>query len=79
MKARVKRLEISPEAFLYIMCSETAWRVSKGLPKGSKMRGFTMDPYTQKMILFVEHESFPEVDINKSVAPIIETEFKRIV
>lgn len=78
MKAKVKRVQINPEAFFFIMCNDTAWRVSKGIPKGARLRGFTIDPYTQNLILFVEHDSFPEVPV-ESVVPLLETEFKRIV
>lgn len=77
MKARVKRVGINPEAFFSIMQNETAWRVQKGIPKGARMRGFTLDPYTQILFLFVEHDSFPEVDLDE-VAPLLETEFRRI-
>jgi hypothetical protein len=68
---------INPEAFLHIMQTDTAWRVSEGIPKGSRLRGFCLDPYTQSLHLFVEHESFPEIDVN-SVAPVLVTEFVKI-
>lgn len=77
MKARLKRVQINPQAFFYIMCNDTAWRVSKGIPKGAVMRGFTIDPYTQNLFLFVEHDSFEEVDTGV-VAPLLETEFRKI-
>lgn len=78
MKARLKRLQINPEAFIHIMSEETAWRVSKGLPKGCRLRGAVMDPYAQNLIILLEHESFDEVEVTE-VAPLIETEFRRIV
>lgn len=77
MKARIKRVVISPEMVLHIMQENTAWRVSKGIPKGAKMRGFTLDPYTQALHLFVEHQSFEEVDMG-AVAPQLDTMFKKI-
>jgi hypothetical protein len=77
MKAKVKRVPINPEVFFHVMCSETAWRVTKGIPKGARLRGITLDPYTQTLNLFVEHESFPEIDLG-TVAPELETEFRRI-
>lgn len=77
MKARIKRVLINPEAFFHIMQDDTAWRVSKGIPKGARLRGFTLDPYTQCLHLFVEHDSFDEVDVH-SVAPQLETMFKKI-
>jgi hypothetical protein len=78
MKVKIQRVVINPEAFFYIMCSDTAWRVSKGIPKGAKLRGFTLDPMTQNLHLFVEHESFPEVEITRDIAPLLATEFRRI-
>lgn len=77
MKARVKRVMISPEAFLHIMREGTAWKVVKGIPKESRLRGFTVDPYTQVLHLFVEHSSFDEVDVY-SVSPQLETMFEKI-
>lgn len=77
MKARVRRLMISPEAFFHIMRENSAWRVKKGIPKDARLRGFTLDPYTQVLHLFVEHPSFDEVDVH-SVAPQMETLFEKI-
>lgn len=77
MKAKIKRVKISPEAFFHIMRSDTAWRVSKGIPKGARLRGFTIDPYTQELNLFVEHEDFEPIEVS-TVAPILETEFVKI-
>ena len=77
MKVRAKRIQISPDALIHIMKQDTAWRVSEGIPVGARLRGLTLDPYTQILNLFVEHESFPEVDIG-NVIPILTTEFKRI-
>ena len=78
MKARIKRIQINAEAFFHILQAETAWRVSKGVPKNARMRGASFDPYTMSLILLIEHESFPEVDVNV-VAPLLETEFRKIV
>lgn len=68
---------INPEAFFLIMSDNTAWRVKKGIPKGARLRGFTLDPYTQNLNLFVEHDSFEEIDAG-SVAPILDSEFRKI-
>jgi hypothetical protein len=59
------------------MAGDTAWRVSKGVPKGARLRGVSIDPYVQAIILLVEDISFPEIDVN-TVAPLLETEFERI-
>jgi|GEM_PF-4588629 len=77
MRARLRRVQINPQAFFNIMCNDTAWRVSKGIPKGASLRGFTIDPYTQNLNLFVEHESFDEIDA-ETVAPLLSTEFRKI-
>lgn len=77
MRARIKRVQINPQAFFHIMSSDTAWRVSKGIPKGASLCGFTIDPYTQNLNLFVEHESFEEIDVD-TVAPLLATEFRKI-
>jgi hypothetical protein len=77
MKARVKRMLINPDAFFYIMQSGTSWKVSKGIPPGARLRGFCLDPYTQALHLFVEHESFPPVEVG-TVAPVLDTEFIKV-
>lgn len=77
MKAKIKRLKISPDAFFHIMATDTAWRVHKGIPSGARLRGFTLDPYTQELNLFIEHESFEAVDVT-TVAPLLESEFRKI-
>jgi hypothetical protein len=77
MKIRLKRIVISPEALIHIMSNDTAWRVFKGIPKGSKLRTFTIDPHSGALYLFVEHESFELIDPYQ-VAPFLETEFARI-
>lgn len=77
MKVKAKRLAISPEVLFNVMQTNSAWRVSKGIPKDARMRGFTLDPYTQTLFLFVEHESFPEVEVGE-VLPLMETLFKKI-
>lgn len=77
MKKKLKRLLISPEAFMAIMKNESAWKVSKGVPKGAIVKGITLDPYTQVICLFIEDSSFDPVDVY-SVAPVLETEFKKI-
>lgn len=77
MKAKVKRLEINPESLLRIMQDDSAWRVTRGVPKTAKLRGLTIDPYTQVIHLFVEDESFPAVDINELI-PKMDSYFKRL-
>lgn len=79
MKARIRRLAINPEAFLHIMQSDTAWRVSQGVPQGTTLRGFTIDPSTQSLNLFLEHKSFELIDVHSEVAPLLVTEFLKIV
>ena len=78
MTARVKRMKISPEAFFHIMANDTCWRVEKGIPAGARLRGFTVDPYTQELNLFIEHDSFEPVEIGSQVAPVLETRFRKV-
>lgn len=78
MKARVKRLIINPEQLLHIMQNNTAWRVIEGVPKTARLRGITIDPYTQVLHLFAEDESFEEVDIEREVAPQLKTVFRKV-
>ena len=77
MNKRLKRVIINAEVFFIILKNESGWKVVKGIPKDAELRGVTLDPYTQTLNLFIEHESFEAVSINSPV-PILETEFLRI-
>jgi hypothetical protein len=77
MKARIKRIQINPEVLLHIMAKDSAWKMVEGVPRGSKLRGASIDPYTQVLILLIENDSFDEIDVN-TMAPLISTEFERI-
>lgn len=79
MKAKIRRLMINPEMLFSVMQTETAWRVSKGVPEGAKFRGVTIDPHTQIIHIFVEHDSFPLVNLETEVSGQLETLFKKIV
>jgi hypothetical protein len=69
---------INPAMLFHIMETGTAWRVSKGVPPGAVFRGITIDPHTQIIHLFVEHESFALIDIESEISPQLETLFKKI-
>jgi hypothetical protein len=77
MKAKFKRLIVNPEAFLMIMQNDTSWKVEVGVPQGARFRGCSLDPYALVINIFVEHESFPDVEIG-TVAPILPTEFVKV-
>jgi len=76
-KQRLKRIQIDAETFFNIMALNTSWAVKAGVPKGAQMRGVTVDPYSQKVIIFVEHKTFEEIDMTE-VVPILETKFVKI-
>jgi len=78
MRVRLKRVGISPEALIKFMTTGMAWRTIKGIPKGAKLKGFTTDPQTQILYLFVEHSSFEEQDPYQ-LAPLLSTEFEQIL
>ena len=79
MKLRLKRLIINPEAFLKIMSQDTAWRVKAGVPKTARLHGFLIDPSTQNLVIFLEDESFDPIDVTNEVAPLLVTEFRKIL
>ena len=78
MKARIKRVIINPLAFLGIMSTGSCWRVDNGIPKTAKLNGFTIDPQTQNLVLFVQDESFEAIDVNEQVAGLISLEIRKI-
>lgn len=78
MRKRLKRITINPEAFLHIMADNTAWRVAQGVPKGARLTNTVMDPHTGNLVIFIEHESFEEIELAKDVAPMLPTEFLKI-
>lgn len=78
MKAKIKRVVISPYAFAAIMREGTSWKVSKGIPITAKLAGFSLDPATNNLTMFMEDDSFPDVEVESQVAPLLETEFLKI-
>lgn len=77
MKMKIKRVAISPSALVRIFALGTTWKVSKGIPEDAQIRVFTLDPYTQVLYLFVEHDSFEPTEVH-SPFPLLETEFVRL-
>ena len=78
MKARIKRMQVSPGVLFSIMQTGTGWTVETGIPEGATFRGATLDPFTQILHIFVEHPSFAEVDLESEVSPSLETLFKKL-
>jgi len=78
MKDKIRRIIINPLAFLGIMAQDTAWRVSEGIPKDAQLRGFTIDPQTMNLVLFVFHETFDLIDIQNTVSPLLPLEIRKI-
>lgn len=77
MKYKIKRIPISPDVLISVMRNNSSWRVSKGIPKTARFRGVPLDVYTQNIQLFVEDDSFEEIDIDE-IIPILYTEFYKI-
>lgn len=78
MKARLKRAIISPQSFFQILGTDSSWQVVEGIPEGARFVGFAIDPETQNIAMFVEHKSFPEIEVEKEVAPIMKMLFRAI-
>lgn len=78
IKARVKRVVVSPDILAHVFETGTGWRVESGIPKGSRLRGLTQDPQTQCLHLFIEHPSFEEVFLENEITPQLEMLFKKI-
>ena len=78
MKARIRRVVMNPLAFMGLMAKDTVWRVHDGIPSDADLRGFTIDSQTQNLILFVEHPSFAEVDVQHEVAPLLVLEVRKV-
>lgn len=78
MKSRLRRILINPLAFFEIMQQDTVWRVVNGIPAKADLRGFTIDPHTMNLVLFVTHESFDEVDVTNDVAPLLTLAIRKV-
>lgn len=78
MKVRLRRVILNPLALLSIMTLDTTWRVSEGVPKKAVLQGFTIDPSTQNLVLFITDDSFDEVDVANDVAPLLTLEIRKI-
>lgn len=61
--ARVKRVRINAEGFLYLLTTAKMAKVDiEGVPEGSRFRGWVIEPSTNHLSVFIEHESFPEIE-----------------
>lgn len=78
MRARIKRVTMSPEALFRVLETGTAWKVEQGIPKDAKLCGLTTDPDTDNLYFFVEHDSFDEITIEKDIAPQLKLLFKKL-
>ena len=59
---KLKRVLITPQGLAMILTqSKQAFIVEHGLPVGTEVRGLTIDPTTNCIVLFVEHESFDAI------------------
>lgn len=78
MKLKIRRVMVSPHVLKSMLTVGEGWKVTHGIPKGAELRGFTMDPYTNSLILFIEHESFDPIE-EGTVAPLLEAEMVRVL
>ena len=78
MEARLRRVIINPLALLSLMRNDSAYRVTLGIPKNATLQGFTLDPQTQNLILFIIDESFELVDVQNTVSPLLSLEVRRV-
>ena len=77
-KARIKRVIVNPNVLFHVFGSRTAWKVVEGIPVGATMKGFTVDPLTMNLNLFIAHESFPEIQLEFEVADSLNMLFEKI-
>lgn len=58
---RYRRFVLEGDSLTWLFETGLKFEVIEGFPEGSKFLGFSQDPLTNSMIVFVEHESFEEV------------------
>jgi len=75
---RLRRMLISPDVLFHVFQTGSSWRVDAGIPEEARVRGFTLDPQTQCLNLFIECEEFEEIDVDSEIAPTLQTLFKKI-
>lgn len=55
---RVRRYRFTPEAIVLMFTHGQKFLVTNGVPAGCAFRGFTIDPTTNTIAIWLEHESF---------------------
>lgn len=75
---KIKRFLISPKVLPMLFEDGLSFKVDKGIPQGAKFKGYAHDPLTNCIVVFVEHESYKEVDENKEVPVEEPLKFSRI-
>ena len=58
MGARVRRYVVSPQEIHRMLKEGNITEVVEGIPKDSKFRGFSIDPISNCIVVFVENEKF---------------------
>lgn len=77
-KHRAMRLPVSAPVLAGLLVSGSSWKVIEGIPETARVCGYTFDNFSSVIHLFLEHESFEEVDVNSDIVPILSTKFIRL-
>lgn len=72
MKAKIKRIALNPEHLAAILATGATTVIEAGIPENSRIVGMAMDPNTGKLNVFIQNESFAEVESSVK-APLLET------
>ncbi len=79
---KVKGFRVSPEAFLLALTTQRiddlSWtKVTRGIPPGARSLGATYELASRCWIVYIEHDSFPEIDTGVR-APLCEIVFHQM-
>jgi len=78
LRKRARKVIIDPYTFFQILRTGTMWKVERGVPDGAEYLGLMKEPGTENLILFLEHPSFDEIEVEKEIAPKLTMLFKKV-
>ena len=70
MKKRIKRFEVHPAFFAGVFIEGRSFTCSSGLPGDIKVSGVVQNPENGTWVIFVESDTFEEVELGSEVPMI---------
>lgn len=75
--SRIRNYRIAPEVLPHLFAENTYTEITRGIPDGSKLRGFAICPETNSISIFIENDVFELIE-SGTEAPVYSLQGRRI-